>query len=141
MTEGQFLWTAVLVLAAVANLVVLGRKIFGKEERTMGPQPFEVKQAEQFVSREHCEQVHQATSHRIASLEVRADRMEAHLQQLRSELIEHGDKRAGRLHQRLDEMSAMVERAAERSETTLADLRLLRQDVVALFKQGTRRAT
>jgi hypothetical protein len=114
MTDPDFLWQLIAVSSVGLNAVILVRKLFGGAERRTIDQPLSVKPAEQYVTREVCDLHHRDQATRLAGLERRIEGCENRFESLRRDLIDAGEQRAVKIHDRINDVLAVVSKLVGR---------------------------
>jgi outer membrane murein-binding lipoprotein Lpp len=89
------------------------------QSRVIADQPVQVEEAEGYVTEEECRQLHIAQSQRICEIDRRVGILEEDVKQTRADILEAGDERARRLHQRID---SLVENFGSKFEQVRADI-------------------
>lgn len=119
---GQWVISAITVLSFIG----LWMKLTRVEKREIGPQPFEVKQAEQFAPKQHLH-VEYLTRAECMNQHARdAKTLETAVSEIKSMLEKHAlqaEDRARSLHKRIDPISSEIVAAKGRLDDHLQDHR------------------
>ena len=119
---GQWVISAITVLSFVGLWVKLSRV----EKREIGPQPFEIKQAEQFAPRTHVHPDYLTRTECLAQHNRESAVLNSAMNRIESILAEHAKSaeiRSSKLHERIDPISQAVTAVAGRMDDHLQDHR------------------
>ena len=119
---GQWVISAITVLSFIGLWLKLSRV----EKREIGPQPFEVKQAQEFAPRTHLHAEYLTRAECSAQHTREAAILTAAMNRIENMLSDHAraaEVRAGKLHERIDPISQAVTAVAGRVDDHLADHR------------------
>lgn len=74
MTDASLLWKLIALAAIIGNLIILGRKLFGKiDSRLIANSPLLIQEQQEWITRREHASNHSAFEARIATLEHRFD--------------------------------------------------------------------
>lgn len=96
-----FLAILFFLVAGVNQLLHLADRLRGRKHE-ITPQPLVVQPAQEWVSRQECHQLRHALAARLDSAEAGLAELRAQLAADRQTLLEAGEERARRIHQRMD---------------------------------------
>lgn len=140
MTEATFLWMLVAVASAVGNAVLLGIKIFGRgESRRIDGQPLRVMAEPEYLTRSAHAALCGPLANRMAAFEVDMQSVRHQMGADKREMIEKADGRVSKIFERIDGMSRTLAMVEERSETTQAEVRLIRQSMEQIMREMANR--
>jgi hypothetical protein len=97
-------WFVALIFFVVAGLnqvMRLADRWQGRKTE-IAPQPLLVRPAQEWVARADCQELRAATAARLAEIEAEVRELREHLRADRETLLQAGEDRAARIHQRID---------------------------------------
>lgn len=115
----EFLKNTLLVIGGGLGLVSLARGVFWGNRREITPQPLQVTPAPKYVTHEECQGTHASIRERVARVEALVDQIRTEakndrdgivkqLHEMELRIISDGDRRDRNTHARINDLSASV---------------------------------
>ena len=119
MSPAELLYTGLGVLILVSQAVGAWFLLTGRASKSeVGPQPFEVREAEDALTRREHSLTCGHIDRRVTALETRADRLERRMDDDKKEIIASGKDSEAGIHSRLNDVDRKVAALDERTQAT-----------------------
>jgi hypothetical protein len=106
--EPGFLKDAIVFCIGVLGALLLGKQIWGRREAQRIEQPVQVQEVAPYVTKKDCEREHRSIVDRVERLEAEMRVIRSKMDDDKDQLLQAGEERARRLHQRIDMVEAEI---------------------------------